>query len=75
MSIEEAADALYERLRDAPWFTAVGIGEHSSSPCLYLYVTSLRKANLAFLKDGWHGFHVEVRKAGSPRLLHKPTAE
>jgi hypothetical protein len=75
MTIEEAADALQERLRGAPWLTAVGIGEYEGAPCIYLYVKSLKQADVSSLKDGWEGFHVVVRKAGSPRLLFfKPTA-
>jgi hypothetical protein len=74
MTIEQAAKALHDRLQQAPWFRAVGIGEYQGSPCLYLYVNSLRHADLAFLRGGWHGFHVEVRRMGTPRATKEPLA-
>ncbi len=67
MSIQEAANALRERLRHAPWLTAVGVAASADTPCIYLYVNSLRNAEVAFLKDGWQGYPVEVRKMGAIR--------
>ena len=64
MGIQEAADALRDRLRNAPWVTGVGIGLCDGSPCIYLYVNSPRTADVAFLKNGWQGFRVEIRKMG-----------
>jgi hypothetical protein len=72
MTIEQAAQSLNERLRANPWFTAVGIGEHNGEPCLFLYVKSLRHADLAFLHEGWCGYPVEVRRMGPPRVAARP---
>ena len=74
MSVHDAARALTERLRGKPWFTAVGIGEADGSPCLYLYVNSARKADVGFLRDGWNGYRVEVRRMGPPRVTTGPLA-
>jgi hypothetical protein len=68
MSIEDAANDLSERLRGKPWFTAVGIGEHNSEPCLFLYVKTIKKDEVLFLEDGWHNYHVEVRRSGTPKV-------
>jgi hypothetical protein len=69
MTIEEAAQTLTDHLRGKPWFTAVGIGEYEGKPCLFLYVKAIKDAELQFLQQGWHGFHVEVRRMGTPRIL------
>jgi hypothetical protein len=74
MTIEQAAQALHDRLQAAPWFTAVGIGKYQGSHSLYFYVNSPRVADVAFLHDGWHGFHVEVRRMKAPRATNKPLA-
>lgn len=68
MTIKEAVGALSIQLRNAPWFTAVGIEEFDQIPCIVLYVKSFTKADFSFLKDScWQGFHVDVRKMGSIR--------
>ncbi len=67
MTIEQAAATLHERLSDTPWFTAVGTGECDGSPCIYLYVKSLKHAELDMLRDGWQGYPVEIRKMGTIR--------
>jgi hypothetical protein len=69
MTIEKAADALYQHLSGVPWLTAVGIGEHEGAPAIYLYVKSIKKADVEFLTNGWHGYHVEIKKMGTPRPL------
>jgi hypothetical protein len=69
MSVEEAATLLHSQLRAFPWLTAVGVGETQGTPCIVIYVKSLNSADLDFLKDGWEGFPVVVRKMGSPRLV------
>ena len=74
MTIQAAARSLTDRLRINPWFTAVGIGEIEGNPCLYLYVSSVKNADLSFLKDGWNGYRVEVRRMGPPRIRTKPVA-
>ena len=72
MTVEQAADLLSERLRSAPWLTTIGVGQENGSPCIYVYVKSLDPIAVAFLKEGWHGFRVLVRKMRSPRPV--PTA-
>jgi hypothetical protein len=74
MTIERAAELLQERLSKAPWLVAVGTGEVDGHPSLYLYVNTVRKAELNFLQDGWEGFPVEIRRTGTPRPAptHQP---
>jgi hypothetical protein len=66
MTIEEAANALAQRLSGASWLTAIGTGTHAGRPCIFLYVSRLN-VDLSFLKDGWEGYCVQVRKMGSIR--------
>jgi hypothetical protein len=72
MTIEEAASALHDRLRHVPWLTAIGVGKYRQEPCIFVYVKSPKRAETEFLKDGWQGFPVEVRKMGTPRLATDP---
>ena len=67
MTIEEAAQALYERVGSAPWFTAVGVGQHHREPCIFVYVKSLNVAALDSLKAGWMGYPVQLRQMGTPQ--------
>lgn len=67
MSPEEAAKSLAEKLRGAPWFTTVGVGEQEGRPVIYLYVKTLNIPTLAFLDNGWNGYRVAVQKL-LPRL-------
>ncbi len=69
MNITDAASKLHARLKGSPWLTAVGVGEHGGSPCIFVYVKSLNRPELAFLQNGWQGFPVVVRKMASPRVL------
>lgn len=69
MTIEEAAKLLQARLQEFPWLTAVGVGEAEGTPCIVVYVKSRKDAKVDFLRDGWEGFPVVVRKMGSPRLV------
>jgi hypothetical protein len=69
MTIEDAARTLEERFRQTPWFTAVGVGSHHGEPALFLYVKSLRGVDPTVRRDGWEGYHVEVRTMGTPRLM------
>jgi hypothetical protein len=71
MTIQEAADALVQRLQGAPWATAVGIGERDGAPCIYVYVKSPKSAPTSFLDDGWNGFPVEIKKMGPIRPLDR----
>ena len=66
MNIREAALQLQAQLQGSPWLTAVGVGEHEGSPCIFVYVKSLNRPGLAFLQNGWQGFPVVVRKMASP---------
>jgi hypothetical protein len=69
MTIDEAAESLEKRLRGESWYTAVGVGTHEGKPALFLYVKRLRGVDLSMVKGGWEGYHVEVRKMGTPRVL------
>jgi hypothetical protein len=68
MTVEQAAKLLQSHLKNSPWVTAVGVGE-TGNPAIVLYVKSMKSADVEFLKDGWKGFPVVVRKMGSPRLV------
>jgi hypothetical protein len=72
MTIEQAALALQDRLKDTPWFTAAGIGDCDREPCIFLYVKSTPYAALHLAKEGWQGFPVEIRKMGTPRMAGMP---
>ncbi len=69
MDLAMAAELLQAQLRESPWLTAVGVGEEKGTPCIVLYVKKFQGADLDFLKEGWKGYPVVVRKMGSPRLL------
>jgi hypothetical protein len=70
MTIEQAAKLLSEELCDAPWATTVGVGEHEGKPCIYLYLKASNPSAASFVKGGWHGFPVLIRKMSSPRPLY-----
>jgi hypothetical protein len=69
MTIDEAAQSLEQRYRDSSWFTAVGVGTHNGNPSLFLYVKTTKGIDSSLTKNGWEGYHVEVRKMGTPRVL------
>jgi len=69
MTVEQAAKLLQSHLKSSPWVTAVGVGETDGNPAIVLYVKSMKSADVEFLKDGWKGFPVVVRKMESPRLV------
>jgi hypothetical protein len=69
MTIREAANLLKAHLSAQPWLTAVGVGQEQGVEAIVLYVKSLKEAAVAFLKDGWHGFPVVVRKMTPPGPL------
>ena len=71
MTIEDAAKSLEQRYQGEFWFTAVGFGTHDGSPSLFLYVKSTRGVDPEVSKNGWEGYHIEVRKMGTPRLLKR----
>jgi hypothetical protein len=64
---EEAARSLADRLRGAPWFTTVGVGEQDGSPILYLYVRTANIPPMKFLDSGWNGYRVAIKRL-APRL-------
>jgi hypothetical protein len=70
MTAEQAANLLFAQLRSVPWFTSIGIGEHEDTTSLFLYVKSLRKADLSPVSQGWMGFPVVVQVMGQPRAAH-----
>jgi hypothetical protein len=69
MTLEEAAKLLHAQLLSSPWLTAVGVGDDRGTPCVVIYVKTLKGADLEVLHEGWKGFPVVVRKMASPRLL------
>ena len=74
MTIEQAVNALYDRVHHAPWFTTIGVGKYAGKPCIFLYVNAPPRSDTAFLARGWHGYPVEVRKMGTPQLATNPSA-
>ncbi len=69
MTLEQAAKLLHSHLHGAAWLTAIGVGASEGTPCIVVYVKNLKGVDIEFLKDGWKGFPVVVRKMGSPRLV------
>jgi hypothetical protein len=69
MTIDEAAESLEQRYHTEPWYTAVGVGRFEGAPALFLYVKTTRGVDPVLSKEGWEGYHVEVRKMGTPRIL------
>jgi hypothetical protein len=69
MTIRESANQLRAHLSTQPWLTAVGVGQENRVETIVLYVKSLKQAEVAFLKDGWHGFPLVVRKMTPPGPL------
>jgi hypothetical protein len=65
MTIHEAAEKLAAHLRWASWLTAVGVGKQDGRDCIYLYVKSPKRADIAFLDEGWEGFPVMIRRTGA----------
>ena len=68
MTIDEAARTLDERLRGFPWYTAVGVGAHNGAPALFLYVKSVRRAELEFVAP----VQTEGRVVGCHHLVAAP---
>ena len=65
--LDVAAQKLADFLRDRPFFTTVGTGTWKGLPALFLYVTKVDTEELDFLRYGWQGYHVEIRKMSSPK--------
>ena len=69
MTIDQAAKAFGTQFRGGSWFTMVGVGEWNHTPCLYVYSSNPESHELESIRrDGWHGYHVEVRKCGMPKV-------
>jgi hypothetical protein len=71
VTIKQAARALHECYHDASWFTAVGVAEHDGKGSIVVYVKAPVPDHVGFLKGGWYGFPVTIRKMRSPRLVMK----
>src|SRR5260370_206869 len=69
MTVEEAAKRLHDQLQDAPWLTAVGVGQSGGEKCIFVYGKSLEAAKKDFASNPWHGFLVEMRKMSTTRLV------
>ncbi len=67
MTVEQAAQSLSERLQNASWVSAIGVGQHSGQPCIYVYVRSLKAAKVEFREPTWQGYTVILRQFGTPR--------
>ncbi len=73
MTVHEAAEKLAAHLRRASWLTAVGVGKKDERDCIYLYVKSSKRADIAFLDGGWEGFPVVIRRTGAFQPLNSGT--
>jgi hypothetical protein len=68
MSVELAAEQLESKLKEFPWFIAVGTGtKEDGRDALYVYVKSGRYPELRSFTTGWRGYDVLVRRIGSIR--------
>jgi hypothetical protein len=67
MTIENAAQQLQRRFQEAPWLNAVGVGQYDGSPCIFLYVKSVRAARRALSVNEWRKFPIVIRKMGALR--------
>ena len=65
MDIKQAAAELREKLGRPAWLVSVGVGEVEGREALFLYVTSANHPPLEYLKDGWNGYPVVIRKFGA----------
>lgn len=68
-TVREAATALYEELRGAPWLSAVGVGHELGRDLIVVYIKSPKRAwyKRHLPSDSWHGYKVIVRQMGAPR--------
>ena len=67
MDIRTAARLLEEELREAPWLTMVGVGEHEGRESIFVYVKHVNPFASELARSGWRGFPVVIRKMGQPR--------
>ena len=74
MTIQQAAESLAQLLQGSPWLTGVAVGEREGEPCIFVYVNSAKQADVGFLRGGWQGFPVEIKRLGTLRPLGKPLA-
>ena len=72
---EQAAILLQLHLQGVSWMTAVGVGEENGTTCIVVYVKTISGVNVDFLRQGWNGYPVVVRKMGTPRLVARKKKE
>lgn len=68
-SIEDAQEALAEKLMRAKGVEGVGIGRRGGSPCLKVYLSVPRAELSARIPDRFRGHPVEVTGGGPFRAL------
>ena len=68
MDVEHAAELLHCTLIRRPWYLALDISNHQTTPVLFLYVNSLRLALADFYSPHflWHGFPVRITELELP---------
>lgn len=64
MSVDDAARELAKRLIGSEWLTSVGVGDLDGREAIYVYVKVVRKRALEFLRDGWMGHPVVIKRTG-----------
>ena len=69
MTRTAAAESLQTKMQGKPWLTAVGTGKDHGNEAIFVYVSSLKHAELAQLNGGWYNYPVIIRKMGPPRPI------
>jgi hypothetical protein len=67
MELHQAAERLYDELSNHRWFVSVGAGSVDEKEAIFVYVKSVRHAELSRLKSGYHGFPVVICRSGAIR--------
>ena len=69
MTIQEAANLLYEKIKDKAWYVAVGIGKTSEGDaCLVMYVKDLLSPELKKYQDVWEDFPLKIEEMDIPSV-------
>jgi hypothetical protein len=68
MTIDQAARALHERWRGAPWLTTIGVARERGRDIIVVYAHKPDQAARAVVTN-WQGFPVVVRKMSGIRPL------